>query len=82
MSYTPTPQQAGALDVIRAALDSTGRPPTMKELATGLGLNSHSSARRLVVELVAKGHCKQLQGRRRSLTIVDASVCPHCGERL
>lgn len=81
-SYTPTEQQARALDVIRNCIAEHGLPPTMEELAAGLGLSSHSSARRLVVELVAKGHVKQLPGRRRALTLVNHTACPFCGCKL
>ena len=53
-----TQPQARTLNVICQILDSTGLPPTVKELAEALGI-SHASAHEQISQLVRKGYLKK-----------------------
>ena len=64
-----TQPQARTLNVICQILDSTGLPPTVKELAEALGI-SHASAHEQISQLVRKGYLRKEQKKARSIVIV------------
>ena len=61
-----TQPQARTLNVICQILDSTGLPPTVKELAEALGI-SHASAHEQISQLVSKGYMKKEEKKARSI---------------
>ena len=64
-----TQPQAKTLNVICQILDSTGLPPTVKELAEALGI-SHASAHEQIAQLVRKGYLRKEERKARSIVIV------------
>jgi len=54
-----TPRQQQVLDFIAAHSAAAGRPPTLREIAEGLGLRQHSSAQAHVEALTRKGHLRR-----------------------
>ena len=64
-----TQPQARTLNVICQILDSTGLPPTVKELAEALGI-SHASAHEQIAQLVRKGYLRKEERKARSIVIV------------
>jgi DNA-binding MarR family transcriptional regulator len=64
-----TEPQARTLRAICQILDSTGLPPTVKELAEALGI-SHASAHEQIAQLVRKGYLRKEERKARSIVIV------------
>lgn len=64
-----TEPQARTLKAICQILDSTGLPPTVKELAEKLGI-SHASAHEQIAQLVRKGYLRKEQKKARSIVVV------------
>ena len=64
-----TEPQARTLRAICQILDSTGLPPTVKELAEALRI-SHASAHEQIAQLVRKGYLKKEEKKARSIVIV------------
>lgn len=64
-----TEPQARTLRAICQILDSTGLPPTVKELAEGLGI-SHASAHEQIAQLVRKGYLRKEEKKARSIVVV------------
>lgn len=64
-----TEPQARTLKAICQILDSTGLPPTVKELAECLGI-SHASAHEQIAQLVRKGYLRKEQKKARSIVVV------------
>ncbi|MBP7712404.1 MAG: MarR family transcriptional regulator [Gammaproteobacteria bacterium] len=64
-----TQPQARTLNVICQILDSTGLPPTVKELAEALGI-SHASAHEQISQLVRKGYLKKEEKKARSIVVI------------
>ena len=64
-----TEPQARTLNAICHILDSTGLPPTVKELAEALGI-SHASAHEQIAQLVRKGYLRKEERKARSIVIV------------
>ena len=64
-----TQPQAKTLSVICQILDSTGLPPTVKELAEALGI-SHASAHEQIAQLVRKGYLRKEERKARSIVVV------------
>ena len=64
-----TEPQARTLNVICQLLDSTGLPPTVKELAEALGI-SHASAPEQITKLVRKGYLRKEAKKARSIVVV------------
>lgn len=64
-----TEPQARTLKAICQTLDSTGLPPTVKELAEKLGI-SHASAHEQIAQLVRKGYLRKEQKKARSIVVV------------
>jgi repressor LexA len=59
-----TPRQQQVLDFILAHSATEGRPPTLREIAEGLGLRQHSSAQAHVQALTRKGHLRRSSQHR------------------
>lgn len=64
-----TSAQARTLNEIQAFAAQHGYPPTIKELATILGI-SHASVHEQVGQLVRKGYLKRDAGKSRGVTVV------------
>ncbi len=64
-----TEPQTRTLRAICQILDSTGLPPTVKELAEALG-SSHASAHEQIAQLVRKGYLRKEERKARSIVIV------------
>lgn len=71
MSESLNPRQQQALDFIAAWTAAEGRPPTLREIAAGLGLEQHSSAQRLVEALARKGWIER-SDRHRGLRLLQS----------
>jgi repressor LexA len=65
-----TEPQARSLKAICKLLDSTGLPPTVKELAEALGI-SHASAHEQITQLVRKGYLKKEEKKARSIVVIN-----------
>ncbi len=65
----PAEPQTRTLRAICQILDSTGLPPTVKELAEALGI-SHASAHEQIAQLVRKGYLRKEEKKARSIVIV------------
>lgn len=68
-----TEPQARTLKVICQILDSTGLPPTVKELAEALGI-SHASAHEQIAQLVRKGYLRKEEKKARSIVVVKRNA--------
>lgn len=64
-----TVPQERTLKAICHILDSTGLPPTVKELAETLGI-SHASTHEQIAQLVRKGYLRKEQKKARSIVVV------------
>jgi len=64
-----TEPQTRTLRAICQIFDSTGLPPTVKELAEVLGI-SHASAHEQIAQLVRKGDLRKEEKKARSIVIV------------
>ncbi|GAA0573903.1 MarR family transcriptional regulator [Calidifontimicrobium sp. SYSU G02091] len=64
-----TEPQTRTLRAICQIFDSTGLPPTVKELADALGI-SHASAHEQIAQLVRKGYLRKEEKKARSIVIV------------
>ena len=64
-----TEPQTRTLRAICQILDSTGLPPTVKELAEALGI-SHASAHEQIAQLVRKGYLRKEEKKARSIVVV------------
>jgi repressor LexA len=66
-----TPRQAKILEVIRTAIESTGYPPSMREIGQAAGLASSASVSYQLGTLVEKGYpprCHQRASARNYLS--------------
>ena len=74
-----TSLQRRALEAIRLRIAECGSPPSVRELASGLGMKSHTGAARVIRILEDRGHVVTLHGRARSVTLVEPMPrCPSC----
>ena len=64
-----TEPQTRTLRAICQILDSTGLPPTVKELAEALGI-SHASAHEQIAQLVRKRHLRKEEKKARSIVVI------------
>ncbi|MBD0292727.1 MAG: transcriptional repressor LexA [Jiangellaceae bacterium] len=75
-----TPRQRRVLDVIRAALERRGYPPTMREIGEAAGLASPSSVSHQLHVLEAKGYIRRDSRRPRALEVLGpAEPAPRSG---
>ena len=70
-----TRDQQDCLDAVRS-LTVDGVPPSLEELRVHLGLASKSGVQRLLVQLRERGRVTWLEGRARSLAIIETEVSP------
>jgi len=73
-------RQQQCLDFIAAWTAAEGRPPTLREIAAGLGLEQHSSAQRLVEALARKGWIER-SDRHRGLRLLASPEVPVAASR-
>ena len=73
-----TPRQAKVLEVIRAALEQRGYPPSMREIGDAVGLTSSSSVSHQLRSLEEKGFLRRDPRRPRALEVLvpDAAAAP------
>ena len=64
-----TEPQTRTLRAICQILDSTGLPPTVKELAEALGI-SPASAHEQIAQLVRKGYLRKEEKKARSIVVI------------
>jgi hypothetical protein len=69
-----TRRQADALKFIREYIARTGTSPSLREIATGLGLAGYSGAMRLVNALSRDGHLVVSPGRHRGIQIATSDI--------
>jgi repressor LexA len=69
-SATLTVRQRRVLDVIRAAIDARGYPPSMREIGERAGLSSPSSVAHQLRTLEAKGYIRRDPHRPRALEVL------------
>ena len=67
-----TEPQTRTLRAICQILDSTGLPPTVKELAEALGISS-ASAHEQITQLVRKGYLRKEEKKARSIVVIKRS---------
>ncbi|MDQ3664300.1 MAG: MarR family transcriptional regulator, partial [Actinomycetota bacterium] len=65
-----TPRQRKVLDVIRAALQRRGYPPSVREIGEQVGLTSSSSVAHQLKTLEAKGFLRRDPRRPRALEVL------------
>jgi repressor LexA len=66
-----TSRQEEGLEFIRSYIQEQGAPPTLREIADGLGISSSNGARSLVEVLERKGVLERRPGLSRGLVITD-----------
>lgn len=71
MKYGLTLRQQKCLNFVEAYIEKHGESPTIREIDTGLGLNSTSDVHRLIIALEERGAIVRLPFRKRSLRIVQ-----------
>ncbi len=65
-----TDRQRLAYAFIRDYLDHYNRPPTLREISTGIGVRSATSARKLIQALEKKGYVELDAGRARGIRLL------------
>ncbi|MFZ1362107.1 MAG: transcriptional repressor LexA [Candidatus Nanopelagicales bacterium] len=68
-----TKRQQGILDVIRAAVDERGYPPSVREIGEAVGLTSPSSVAHQLRTLEQKGYLRRDPNRPRALEVRGGS---------
>ena len=65
-----TPRQEQLLQVIDRALARRGYAPSLRELATALGVRSVQAVKDLLAQLARKGYVRRPEGRRRAIIVL------------
>ena len=73
MNRNLTSRQEEGLEFIRNYIQEQGAPPTLREIADGLGISSSNGARSLVEVLERKGVLERRPGLSRGLVITDGT---------
>jgi repressor LexA len=68
-----TERERAALGYIKARVEDSGFPPTMREIALALGSDYPNTARYLVLRLESKGYIKRRKGQARAIEILKKS---------
>ena len=76
MATPLTERQSEALDFIRDYLRRHQKPPTLTELADGLGLRSTNAVSKILAALAAKGYIERERGTARGVRLVQAEADP------
>lgn len=69
-----TPRQRAILDAITASIDERGYPPSVREIALGVGLTSSSSVAYQIGILEKLGYLRRDPNRPRALVVADPQV--------
>jgi repressor LexA len=69
-----TPRQRRVLEVIRAAIEQRGYPPSIREIGTAVGLTSSSSVAHQLKVLEQRGHLRRDPHRPRALEVLLPDV--------
>ncbi|HEY9411553.1 MAG TPA: transcriptional repressor LexA [Jiangellaceae bacterium] len=69
-----TPRQRRVLEVIQAAVESRGYPPSMREIGQAAGLSSPSSVSHQLGVLEAKGYIRRDPHRPRALEVLSVGA--------
>ncbi|MFM1918111.1 MAG: LexA repressor [Actinomycetota bacterium] len=69
-----TPRQRAILDVITASIDERGYPPSVREIAHGVGLTSSSSVAYQIGILEKLGFLRRDPNRPRALVVADPRI--------
>lgn len=76
MTAALTKRQREAFDFIRGYIADNGISPTMGEINVGLGLRSRSGVLKLINRLVDRGAITKMDGRARSIAVVEGNDRP------
>ncbi|MBI3803711.1 MAG: transcriptional repressor LexA [Nitrospirae bacterium] len=68
-----TSRQTEILDLIERAVQEQGYPPTLREIAGGLGLSGTRAVEKHLSELIRKGHLRKGPGRR-TLEVISRTL--------
>lgn len=71
-----TRRQRAILDAIRTSIDERGYPPSVREIADGVGLTSSSSVAYQLTTLERLGFLRRDPNRPRALVVSDSPVVP------
>ena len=66
-----TPRQRLVLETVRAAVESRGYPPSMREIGDAVGLTSPSSVKHQLTSLERKGYLRRDPNRPRAIEVVQ-----------
>jgi repressor LexA len=77
-----TARQRRVLEVIRAAIDARGYPPSMREIGEKAGLSSPSSVAHQLRVLEAKGYIRRDPHRPRALEVLAPSTFDDAGAEI
>lgn len=69
-----TERQTAILDTIREAVASQGYPPTVREIASAVGLSSPASVQSHLAVLECKGMIRRGASKRRALELISPSL--------
>jgi len=72
-------RQRAIVAYIRTHVAAHGYPPTVRDIATAVGLVSPSSVAYQLGELTRLGAIRRDPDRPRALAVVDPQACPTCG---
>lgn len=76
-----TPRQRAILDAITASIDERGYPPSVREIALGVGLTSSSSVAYQIGILEKLGYLRRDPNRPRALVVADPQNSSEAAER-
>lgn len=79
MALKLTARQSQILDLIRRAIQQTGRPPTRAEIAHELGFRSANAAEDHLRALERKGHIRLTASTSRGIQLLDDAASPPPG---
>ncbi len=71
---TPTKRQQQALDIIKARIASDGIAPTLREIATAMGMDrrtSVSNIQQILLRLEERGLIRRRSAQARAIEVVD-----------
>lgn len=66
-----TPLQRNILEFIRGYFDGGERPPTVREIQTGLGIKHISTVQRVLKALEKKRYLKRRKGTARNIVLAE-----------
>jgi repressor LexA len=75
-----TPRQRKVLEVIKAAVERRGYPPSMREIGEAVGLTSPSSVAHQLATLERKGFIRRDPNRPRAIEVFSPEVVDTTGE--